>query len=183
MRLMRHRLVADDYAVGAAVIFHGCKRVADSVEHGAATEPDALATGLHGAVQLYAPDYQANKWQQMVNRLMSQATYIDVPYEETICGSVQEHLFSYCTSHIRAMAPEEIEMGKPWTDDGVTKFKMEGLSGVSAPPQVCGSDPSTDHSDDTGHGWGQWQSRHITKEAGREPRYDVGGFLHLKMTR
>ena len=25
------------------------------------------------------------------------------------------------------MAPEELEMGKPWTEDGVTKFKIEGL--------------------------------------------------------
>jgi hypothetical protein len=63
----------------------------------------------------------------MVNSLMSQATYIDVPYEETIAGQFKEHLFAYCTSHIRAMAPEEIEMNKPWTDGGVTKFKLEGL--------------------------------------------------------
>ena len=73
------------------------------------------------------PTTKANKWQQMVNNLMSQATYIDVPEEETYAGQFKSHLISYCTSHIRAMAPEEIEMGKPWTDAGVTKFKIEGL--------------------------------------------------------
>ena len=73
------------------------------------------------------PTTKPQKWQQMVNSLMSQATYIDVPYEETIAGQFKEHLFSYCTSHIRAMAPEEIEMNKQWTDGGVTKFKLEGL--------------------------------------------------------
>jgi len=73
------------------------------------------------------PTTKANKWQQMVNSLMSQATYIDVPEEETYAGQFKNHLASYCTSHIRAMAPEEIEMNKPWTDDGVTKFKIEGL--------------------------------------------------------
>ena len=73
------------------------------------------------------PTTKPQNWQKMVNGLMSQATYIDVPYEETIAGQFKEHLFSYCTSHIRAMAPEEIEMNKPWTDDGVTKFKLEGL--------------------------------------------------------
>jgi hypothetical protein len=73
------------------------------------------------------PTTKAQKWQQMVNSLMSQATYIDVPEEETYAGQFKSHLVSYCTSHIRAMAPEEIEMGKPWTDDGVTKFKIEGL--------------------------------------------------------
>lgn len=73
------------------------------------------------------PTTKPKNWQQMVNSLMSQATYIDVPEEETYAGQFKSHLASYCTSHIRAMSPEEIEMGKPWTDDGVTKFKLEGL--------------------------------------------------------
>jgi hypothetical protein len=73
------------------------------------------------------PTTKPDKWRKVVNGAMSQATYIDVPYEETIAGQFKEHLYSYCTSHIRAMAPEEIDMGKPWTDDGVTKFKLEGL--------------------------------------------------------
>ena len=73
------------------------------------------------------PTTKPQKWQQMVNNLMSQATYIDVPEELTITGQFKDLLEAYCTSHIRAMAPEEILMNKPWTDGGVTKFKLEGL--------------------------------------------------------
>ena len=73
------------------------------------------------------PTTKPQKWQQMVNNLMSQATYIDVPEELTITGQFKDLLEAYCTSHIRAMAPEEIVMNKPWTDGGVTKFKLEGL--------------------------------------------------------
>ena len=63
----------------------------------------------------------------MVNSLMNQATYIDVPDELTISGQFKDLLETYCTSNIRAMAPEEILMNKPWTDAGTTKFKLEGL--------------------------------------------------------
>jgi hypothetical protein len=73
------------------------------------------------------PTTKARTWQQMVNGLMSQATYLDVPEELTIKGQFKELLRSYCTSYVRAMVPEEIEMGKPWTDGGVTKFKLDGL--------------------------------------------------------
>jgi|TARA_R110000782_G_scaffold76828_2_gene152715 hypothetical protein len=58
---------------------------------------------------------------------MQNATFLEVPPELTISGQFQEHLRSYCTSHIRAMAPEEIGIGKPWTDAGTTKFRMDGL--------------------------------------------------------
>ena len=73
------------------------------------------------------PTGKADKWQQMVNGLMNDATQIDVPEELTITGQFKDHLRSYCTSYIKAMSPEEIEMGKPWTEDGKTKFKLDGL--------------------------------------------------------
>ena len=73
------------------------------------------------------PTTKPQKWQQLVNGLMQNATFLEVPPELTISGQFQEHLRSYCTSHIRAMSPEEMEMGKPWTDGDETKFKLEGL--------------------------------------------------------
>jgi len=59
--------------------------------------------------------------------LMQSATHVEVPEEATIKGQFKDHLKSYCTSQIRAMAPEELELGKPWTDGDTTKFKLEGL--------------------------------------------------------
>ena len=73
------------------------------------------------------PTMKAQKWQQLVNSLMQGATFLNVPPELTISGQFEDHLRGYCTSHVRAMSPEEIGMGKPWTDGGFTKFKMEGL--------------------------------------------------------
>ncbi|MDB4534195.1 hypothetical protein N9242_04920 [Vicingaceae bacterium] len=78
-------------------------------------------------MNIMPPTVKPQKWQQMINQLMQDATVLEVPEEATVKGQFKEHLKAYCTSHIRAMAPEEMEMNKPWTDDGVTKFKLEGL--------------------------------------------------------
>jgi len=71
--------------------------------------------------------FKANRWQAMINDMMAKATVLEVPEEATIKGQFKDHLFSYCTSHIKAMAAEEMAMNKPWTEGGVTKFKLEGL--------------------------------------------------------
>jgi len=73
------------------------------------------------------PLLKAGEWQQVVNDLMSNATTIEVPEELTVTGQFKELLQVFCTSRIRAMSPEELELGKPWTDDGKTYFKIKGL--------------------------------------------------------
>jgi len=73
------------------------------------------------------PTMKPQKWQQTINALMQGATYLDVPEELTVAGEFKQHMRTYCTSHIRALAPEEMEMGKPWTDGGMTKFTLLGL--------------------------------------------------------
>ena len=78
-------------------------------------------------MNIMPPTVKPQKWQVMINLMMQSATYLDVPEEATIKGQFKDHLQSYCTSQIRAMAPEELEMGKPWTDGDTTKFKLEGL--------------------------------------------------------
>jgi len=78
-------------------------------------------------MNIMPPTVKPQKWQVMINLMMQSATYLDVPEEATIKGQFKDHLKSYCTSQIRAMAPEELEMGKPWTDGNTTKFKLEGL--------------------------------------------------------
>lgn len=69
------------------------------------------------------------RWQQTVQQLFAEAVKQEVPEELTIGGQFKELLRQYCTSRIRAMHPEELEMGKPWTDNqGFTYFTMSGLT-------------------------------------------------------
>jgi hypothetical protein len=78
--------------------------------------------------QFMPPVPKGHQWQQMINNLMQNATLLEVPEEGTTRGEFNDLLRAYCTSRIRALEPEEIEMGRPWTDDGVTKFTLGGLT-------------------------------------------------------
>ena len=73
------------------------------------------------------PQPKQADWQQLINMMMGTATKISVPEELTYRGQFKEHLRDYCTSRVRAMSPEELTTNKPWTEEGVTKFKIEGL--------------------------------------------------------
>lgn len=78
-------------------------------------------------LQFMPPVLRPAAWQTLVNNLMAEAVIVEVPEELTIHGQFKEHLRNYCTSRIKAMSPEEMQMGKPWTDKGRTKFTMLGL--------------------------------------------------------
>lgn len=73
------------------------------------------------------PLMKPSEWQQLVNAMLESATTIDVSEELTVKGQFKELLEIYCTSRIRARSPEEITIGKPWTEDGLTYFTMKGL--------------------------------------------------------
>jgi hypothetical protein len=78
-------------------------------------------------LDMMPPTIKPTVWQQTVNHLMSESVKIEVPEELTVRGQFNELLRLYCTSRIRATAPEEIELGKPWTEGGLTKFTIGGL--------------------------------------------------------
>jgi len=74
------------------------------------------------------PDVLKDKdWGQIVNTLLAEATTVEVMPELTIRGEFLEHLQEFCTSQVRAMAPEEVTANKPWTSKGITVFKIQGL--------------------------------------------------------
>ena len=63
----------------------------------------------------------------LVDNLLDSATRISVPEELTRKGLFNELLEIFCTSRIRATSPEELLTGKPWTDGGLTFFKLSSL--------------------------------------------------------
>ena len=78
-------------------------------------------------IQMMPPTMKPQQWQRLVSTLMANSTQLEAEPELTLSGRFREHLKEFCTSRIRAMEPEEMEMGKPWTDNGKTMFKMSGL--------------------------------------------------------
>lgn len=78
-------------------------------------------------LDIMPPTPKPTVWQQSVNQLMGESVKIEVPEELTVRGQFYELLRIFCTSRVRATAPEEMELGRPWTENGVTKFTMAGL--------------------------------------------------------
>ena len=66
-------------------------------------------------------------WRDLVANLLTDATRIPVPEELTQKGLFAELLENFCTSRIQARSPEELLTGKPYTDEGVTYFKLSSL--------------------------------------------------------
>jgi len=74
------------------------------------------------------PSVRAPKWQSTVQKLLVDASRQEVPEELTLRGQFMELLKQYCSSRIKAQHPEEILMGKPWTDNhNYTMFTISGL--------------------------------------------------------
>ena len=78
-------------------------------------------------IDFMPPLFKPGDWQILVNNLLSTATSIEASEELTMTGQFKELVETYCTSRIRAKSPEELTMGKPWTEDDLTYFTMKGL--------------------------------------------------------
>jgi len=78
-------------------------------------------------VDMMPPTIKPGDWNKIVNELLSTAIKLEAPPELTLRGQFEDLIREYCTSNIKAMVPEEMVMGKPWADKGVTKFTFGGL--------------------------------------------------------
>ena len=73
------------------------------------------------------PIMKSADWQAYINSLLQDATILEVPKELTLRGQFEELLETYCTSRIRARSPQEMMLGKPWSENDMTMFTLKGL--------------------------------------------------------
>jgi thermostable 8-oxoguanine DNA glycosylase len=66
-------------------------------------------------------------WRDLIDTLLNDATRISVPDELTYKGLFMELVETFCTLRISAHSAEELLTGKPWTEDGLTYFKLSAL--------------------------------------------------------
>lgn len=66
-------------------------------------------------------------WTTLVNGMLKQAVFIEVPRELTLEGKFEDLLKQFCTGSVQAMEPGEVYNGKPWFNDGRIHFKMDAL--------------------------------------------------------
>jgi hypothetical protein len=74
------------------------------------------------------PQVRPAKWTSLLQVWLNEGTKQEVPEELTITGEFKALLKEYCTSRIRAIHPEEMLSGKPYTtNENITMFTMSGL--------------------------------------------------------
>jgi hypothetical protein len=64
-------------------------------------------------------------WTTFVNEAMSRVLEIDAPEDSSDSGQVWEMLEKFCTGRVQAQSKKEVLLGKPWTTEGVTWFRMQ----------------------------------------------------------
>ncbi len=74
------------------------------------------------------PDRKA--WSALVQKSLSpeNVTEEDAPEDLTLLGQFRELVADFCTSRAQANSREEILLGKPWTNDGLTWFRVKDLT-------------------------------------------------------
>ena len=62
-------------------------------------------------------------WDKVVQELATHCQEIDAPDDASPDGRVMQLLEDWCTQYAQAQTVEELLVGKPWTDDGMTYFR------------------------------------------------------------
>ena len=74
------------------------------------------------------PKMSERAWQSIVQNLLNNCSIIDVPEEVSISGQFKDLLEAFCTDRAQAQVREEILLGKPWTNEEKTYFRLRDLN-------------------------------------------------------
>lgn len=73
------------------------------------------------------PKMSEKAWQGVIQNLLDNVTIIEVPKDASIEGQFQDLLEAFCTDRAQAQTKEEILLGKPYTEDNKTFFRLSDL--------------------------------------------------------
>jgi len=79
-------------------------------------------------LNMMPPRMNERGWQNLIQHLMDNGMeIIEVGSDASIEGQFMELLESFCTDLAQASVKEEILLGKPWTEEGVSYFRLKDL--------------------------------------------------------
>jgi len=73
------------------------------------------------------PKMSEKAWQGVIQNLLDNLTTIDVPQDASIEGQFFDLIESFCTDRAQAQTKDEVLLGKPFTEDGQTHFRLSDL--------------------------------------------------------
>jgi len=79
------------------------------------------------ALNMMPPKMGERGWQALVQKLLDKVEIIDVPQEVSIQGQFLNLLEAFCTDRAQAQTRDELMLGKPWTSEARTYFRLKDL--------------------------------------------------------
>jgi hypothetical protein len=79
------------------------------------------------AIDKMPPKMSERAWQTIVQNLLNSVTIIEVPQDASIEGQFHDLVESFCTDRAQAQTKEEVLLGKPYTENGRTQFRLSDL--------------------------------------------------------
>tara|TARA_Y100001973_G_C5020802_1_gene243036 strand:- start:57 stop:494 length:438 start_codon:yes stop_codon:yes gene_type:complete len=81
-------------------------------------------------LNMMPPRMNEKQWQALIQHLMNSGMeIIEVSSDASVEGQFMELLESFCTDLAQASVRDEILLGKPWTNESVTYFRLKDLKG------------------------------------------------------
>ena len=71
------------------------------------------------------PLVKQSVWQEAIERLMTNLITIPVSDDGSLAGQFEAHLQEFCTDRAQALNRDELLLRKPWTEDGITWFRLK----------------------------------------------------------
>jgi hypothetical protein len=79
------------------------------------------------AVNKMPPKMSEKAWQGVIQNLLDNVTTIEVPKDASIEGQFFDLIEAFCTDRAQAQTKDEVLLGKPFTEDGLTMFRLSDL--------------------------------------------------------
>ena len=79
------------------------------------------------ALNFMPPTQRQNTWRNTMQSLLDAVSIIEVPKDVSVEGQFMELLESFCTERAQAQSRDELLLGKPWTEEGKTYFRLKDL--------------------------------------------------------
>lgn len=79
------------------------------------------------ALNFMPPTQRQNNWRNIIQQLLDAVSIIEVSQDVSVHGQFLELLEAFCTERAQAQSREEILLGKPWTEEGKTFFRLKDL--------------------------------------------------------
>jgi hypothetical protein len=79
------------------------------------------------ALNFMPPTMRQTNWRTIMQQLLDSVSIIEVSQDVSIQGQFMELLESFCTERAQAQSRDEILLGKPWTEEDKTYFRLKDL--------------------------------------------------------